>query len=321
MLQNLFTILLELVPVLLSLFIKSLEQGLVFGIMALGVYITFKILKFSDLTVDGSFPLGAAVAASLIVSGNSPFLATLTAFIAGALAGAMTGILNTKAQISDLLSGILVMTSLYSINLRIMGRPNTPLLNQPTIYSVISDFISEIWPSFPTKYTYAIFFIIFALLIKVLLDAFLKTQMGFALRATGDNPQMIRSQGVNTDLSKVIGLTLSNGFIALSGALVAQYQGFADVGMGVGTIVAGLASVIIGDSLFGSKTVFISTLGVLFGSFLYRFSISLVLSFRLAQASDLKLLTAIVVIIALTAPRFKQSVKLSTKGGKSYGNS
>lgn len=317
MLQNLFITIFELVPMLL----KSAEQGLVFGVMALGVYITFKILNFADLTVDGSFPLGASVAASLIVSGYNPFFATFVAFIAGALAGAMTGLLNTKAQISDLLSGILTMTSLYSINLRIMGKPNTPLLNQSTIYSLISDFFSKIWPSFPTEYTYIMFFIVFALLIKILLDAFLKTQIGFALRATGDNPQMIRSQGVNTDLSKVIGLILSNGLIALSGALVAQYQGFADVGMGVGTIVAGLASVIIGDSLFGSRSVFISTLGVLFGSFLYRFSIGLVLSFRLAQASDLKLLTAIVVIIALTAPRFKNSFNLSRKGGKSNGNS
>ena len=319
--QNLFTTISELVPALSNLFLKSLEQGLVFGIMALGVYITFKILNFADLTVDGSFPLGAAVASSLIVSGQSPFLATFIAFLAGALAGAMTGLLNTKAKISDLLSGILTMTSLYSINLRIMGRPNTPLLNQPTIYSVISEFFNRALPSFPTKYTYIIFFVIFALLVKILLDAFLKTQMGFALRATGDNPQMIRSQGVNTDLAKVIGLILSNGLISLSGALVAQYQGFADVGMGVGTIVAGLASVIIGDSLFGAGSIFISTLGVLFGSFLYRFSIALVLSFRLAQASDLKLLTAIVVIIALTAPRFKKSLTLSTKGGKSYGNS
>ena len=319
--QNLFTTISELVPALSNLFLKSLEQGLVFGIMALGVYITFKILNFADLTVDGSFPLGAAVASSLIVSGQSPFLVTFIAFIAGALAGAVTGLLNTKAKISDLLSGILTMTSLYSINLRIMGRPNTPLLNQPTIYSVISEFFNRALPSFPTKYTYIIFFVIFALLVKILLDAFLKTQMGFALRATGDNPQMIRSQGVNTDLAKVIGLILSNGLISLSGALVAQYQGFADVGMGVGTIVAGLASVIIGDSLFGAGSIFISTLGVLFGSFLYRFSIALVLSFRLAQASDLKLLTAIVVIIALTAPRFKKSLTLSTKGGKSYGNS
>ncbi|HHV19141.1 MAG TPA: ABC transporter permease [Thermoanaerobacterales bacterium] len=304
-----------------NLFFKSLEQGLVFGIMALGVYITFKILKFSDLTVDGSFPLGAAVAASLIVSGHSPFFATAAALLAGTFAGLITGVLNTKAGISDLLSGILTMTSLYSINLRIMGRPNTPLLNQPTVYSLIDDFSKNVWPLFPSKHIYLLFFIIFALFVKIFLDAFLKTQMGFALRATGDNPQMIRSQGVNTDLAKIVGLVISNGLVALSGALVAQYQGFADVGMGVGTIVAGLASVIIGDSLLGERSVFVSTLGVLFGSFLYRFSISLVLSFRLAQASDLKLFTAIVVIIALTAPRFKQSLKLPAKGCESYGNS
>lgn len=242
-----------------NLFLKSLEQGLVFGIMALGVYITFKILKFSDLTVDGSFPLGAAVAASLIVSGHSPFIATLAAFLAGSLAGCVTGILNTKAGISDLLSGILTMTSLYSINLRIMGRPNTPLLNQPTVYSIIDDFSKNTWSVFPSKHIYLLFFVLFALLVKVLLDAFLKTQMGFALKTTGDNPQMIRSQGVNTDFAKIIGLVISNGLVALSGALVAQYQGFADVGMGVGTIVAGLASVIIGDSLLGGRTVFVST--------------------------------------------------------------
>ncbi|NLU10046.1 MAG: ABC transporter permease [Tepidanaerobacter acetatoxydans] len=304
-----------------NLLLNSLEQGMVYGIMALGVYITFKILKFSDLTVDGSFPLGAAIAAALIVGGYHPFFATLAALLAGALAGCITGILNTKAGISDLLSGILTMTSLYSINLRIMGRPNTPLLNQPTIYSVIDTFVKGIWPAFPSKHVYLIFFIIFALLIKFIVDAFLKTQMGFALRATGDNPQMIRSQGVNTDLAKIIGLVISNSLVALSGALVAQYLGFADAGMGVGTIVAGLASVIIGDTLLGGRTVFISTLGVLFGSFLYRFSISLVLSFRLAQASDLKLFTAIVVVIALTAPQIKQALKLRIKGCDSYGNS
>ncbi len=311
--QSLLSKLLEFGPMQLNLVVKSLEQGLVFGIMALGVYITFKILRFSDLSVDGSFPLGAAVAASLIVSGHSPFFATAAALFAGTGAGLVTGILNTKAGISDLLSGILTMTSLYSINLRIMGRPNTPLLNQPTIYSLTDGLFQNIWPSFPSKYIYLLFFIVFALLWKVLLDAFLKTQIGFALRATGDNPQMIRSQGVDTDLAKITGLIISNSLVALSGALVAQYQGFADVGMGVGTIVAGLASVIIGDSLLKGRTIFISTLGVLIGSFLYRFSISLVLSFRLAQASDLKLFTAVVVVIALTAPRFRRSLSLPTK--------
>ncbi|WP_422443685.1 ABC transporter permease [Thermoanaerobacterium sp. DL9XJH110] len=296
-----------------NMLLKSLEQGLVFGIMALGVYITFKILNFADLTVDGSFPLGAAVAASLIVGGQSPFVATTAAVIAGAAAGFVTGFLNTKAKISDLLAGILTMTSLYSINLRIMGRPNIPLLNQPTVFSFIEVFMKKYFAGFPLTYIYLAVFIITVFIIKFLLDAFLKTQLGFALRATGDNPQMIRSQGVNTDLTKIIGLSLSNALTALAGALVAQYQGFADVGMGIGTVIAGLASVIIGDALLGERSISIGTLGVLFGSFLYRFSISLVLSFRLAQASDLKLLTAVVVIVALTAPRFKKAFKLTAE--------
>jgi len=297
---------------MLNLLLKSGEQGLVFGIMALGVYMTFRVLKFADLTVDGSFPLGAAVAASLIVSGQNPFFATVVAMIAGALAGCITGFLHTGAKISDLLSGILTMTSLYSINLRIMGKPNIPLLNQPTIYSLIQDYIKIIIPAFPEKMLYFVVFVFFAFVIKFLLDAFMKTQLGFTLRATGDNPQMIRSQGVNTNFIIVLGLAISNSLIALSGALVAQYQGFADVGLGIGTMVAGLASVIVGEALFGERSIFISTLSALFGSFLYRLSISLVLSFRLAEASDLKLLTAIVVTLALTAPRFKQYIKNGT---------
>jgi putative ABC transport system permease protein len=289
--------------------LKSVEQGLVFGIMALGVYITLKILNFADLTVDGSFPLGAAVAASLIISGHSPFMATITAILAGALAGLITGILNTGAKISELLSGILTMTSLYSINLRIMGRPNIPLLNEPTIFTSLQEFVKVQFPGFPLEYIYLVTFLLFAGAIELMLVLFLKTQLGLSLRATGDNPQMIRSQGVNTNVTKIIGLCISNALISLSGAIVAQYQGFADVGMGIGTIIAGLASVIIGDALFGERSILTSTLGVILGSILYRFSISLVLSFRLAQASDLKLLTAVVVVIALTIPRFKNFMR------------
>jgi len=295
-----------------NILLKSLEQGLVFGIMALGVFITFRILKFSDLTVDGSFPLGAAVAATLIVSGVNPFMATFVALISGAIAGLMTGLLNTKAKISDLLSGILTMTSLYSINLRIMGKPNIPLLNKPTIFSIIENTLEEI-SGFPMRFMYLFIFILVAFGVKFVLDALLKTQLGFAIRATGDNPQMIRSQGVNTNLTKIIGLSISNSLIAFAGALVAQYQGFADVSMGIGTIIAGLASVIIGNALFGERSIFISTLAVLFGSVIYRSSISLVLSFRLAEASDLKLLTSIVVIIALTAPEIKKALNINSK--------
>lgn len=292
-----------------NMLLKSVEQGLVFGIMALGVYITLKILNFADLTVDGSFPLGAAVAASLIISGHSPFAATAAAILAGALAGLITGILNTGAKISELLSGILTMTSLYSINLRIMGRPNIPLLNEPTIFTSLQEFVKVQFPGFPLEYIYLVTFLLFAAAIELMLVLFLKTQLGLSLRATGDNPQMIRSQGVNTNVTKIIGLCISNALIALSGAIVAQYQGFADVGMGIGTIIAGLASVIIGDALLGERSILTSTLGVILGSILYRFSISLVLSFRLAQASDLKLLTAVVVVIALTIPRFKNFMR------------
>jgi putative ABC transport system permease protein len=292
-----------------NMLLKSVEQGLVFGIMALGVYITLKILNFADLTVDGSFPLGAAVAASLIISGHSPFMATITAILAGALAGLITGILNTGAKISELLSGILTMTSLYSINLRIMGRPNIPLLNEPTIFTSLQEFVKVQFPGFPLEYIYLVTFLLFAGAIELMLVLFLKTQLGLSLRATGDNPQMIRSQGVNTNVTKIIGLCISNALISLSGAIVAQYQGFADVGMGIGTIIAGLASVIIGDALLGERSILTSTLGVILGSILYRFSISLVLSFRLAQASDLKLLTAVVVVIALTIPRFKNFMR------------
>ncbi|MCF6097331.1 ABC transporter permease [Thermovorax subterraneus] len=292
-----------------NMLLKSVEQGLVFGIMALGVYITLKILNFADLTVDGSFPLGAAVAASLIISGHSPFTATAAAILAGALAGLITGILNTGAKISELLSGILTMTSLYSINLRIMGRPNIPLLNEPTIFTGLQEFVKVQFPGFPLEYIYLVTFLLFVGTIELMLVLFLKTQLGLSLRATGDNPQMIRSQGVNTNVTKIIGLCISNALISLSGAIVAQYQGFADVGMGIGTIIAGLASVIIGDALLGERSILTSTLGVILGSILYRFSISLVLSFRLAQASDLKLLTAIVVVIALTIPRFKNLMR------------
>lgn len=293
----------------LDLGINAFEQGLAFGIMALGVYITYKILDFADLTVDGSFPLGAAVVASMIVKGYNPFAATLAAMIIGAVAGSVTGLLNTKAKISHLLSGILTMTSLYSINLRIMGKPNIALLNKPTMFTGLEDFSDRYFPLFPTKYLSLVSFILLAAVIKIVLDSFLKTQMGLSLRATGDNPQMIRSQGVDTDFSTVIGLAIANSLVALSGGLVAQYQGFADVSMGVGSMVASLASVIIGETLLGEKSLFLSTLGVLLGSFIYRFSISLVLSFRLAEASDLRLLTAVVVIIALSAPKMKSALK------------
>lgn len=287
----------------ISFFITSLEQGLAFSMMALGVYITFRILDFADLSVDGSLPLGAAVSAKFIVAGYNPFLSLIPAIFAGALAGATTAILNTKFKIAPLLSGILTMTMLYSINLRVMGKPNIPLIGEKTIFSVVED----MGIASPGNNLVILFAIIF--LIKFILDLFLKTQLGFALRAAGDNPQMIRSMGVSTDIMKLIGLIIANSFVALSGALVAQYQGFADVGMGIGTIIAGLASVIIGEVILEQKNIFILTLSVIIGSILYRLSISLALTIGF-NASDLKLLTAIIVIIFLSTPRLKKMIEV-----------
>ncbi|HKL75827.1 MAG TPA: ABC transporter permease [Halanaerobiales bacterium] len=289
----------------ISFLITALEQGLAFSVMALGVYMTFRILDFPDLSVDGSLPLGAAVSAKFIIAGVNPFLSLIPALIAGGLAGAITGFLNTRFKIAPLLSGILTMTMLYSINLRIMGRPNIPLLGENTIFKTISDL------GIPSPWNNLIILIIIVILVKFILDLFLKTQIGFALRAAGDNPQMIRSMGVSTDTMKMIGVIIANSLVALSGALVTQYQGFADVGMGIGTIVAGLASVIVGEVVLGEKSIFITTLSIIVGSILYRLSISIALYIGFA-ASDLKLLTAIIVIIFLSTPKLKNMIEVST---------
>ncbi len=284
---------------MLSLLLTSLEQGLVFGIMALGVYVTFKVLDFPDLTVDGSFPLGAAVASIIIFHGGNPFLALIIATIAGMTAGYITGFLNTRGKITGLLAGILTMTALYSINLRVMGRSNVTLLKARTIFTYIEE-----W-GIPHQILFILTFLIIVIAIKILLDAFLKTEIGFALRATGNNPNMARALGVNTDAMKMLGLSISNGLVSLSGGIVAQYQGFADIGMGVGTIVAGLASVIIGEMIIGEKGVGIATFSALLGSFIYRLSIGIALRLGFA-ATDLKLLTTILVIIALSMPQLKK---------------
>ncbi|MFW6238029.1 MAG: ABC transporter permease [Halanaerobiales bacterium] len=288
----------------LNFILTSLSQGLTYAGMALGVYITFKILDFPDLTVDGSLPLGAAISATMISAGYNPFLSLIAALLCGAAAGAVTGILNTRLKIAPLLAGILTMTGLYSINLRIMGRPNIPLLQQDTIFSYFRHL------GLQRPWNYILVLLIIVVIIKVLLDIFLKTQLGFALRATGDNPQMIRSMGINTRAMKMIGLILANGLVALSGAIVAQYQAFADVSMGIGTIIAGLASVIIGEVIIGESSIFYATLAVITGSIIYRFSISLALSLDYFTAADLKLLTAFIVIIFLSTPNVKKYIKV-----------
>jgi len=287
----------------------AIEQGLIFGLLALGVYLTFRILNVPDLTVDGSFALGGAVAAKLIIDGMSPILATLVAFAVGGLAGAFTGVLHTKGKINALLAGILTMIALYSINLRIMGKANLPLLREDTLITYIKDLgIPDLVVGGITLLTgMAMVFIVIVLIIKLIIDWFLHTDLGLDLRATGDNPKMIRSFGVNTDTTTIIGLTLSNGLVAASGAWFAQFQGFADVGMGIGMIVIGLASVIVGEVLFGSSSIFRVTLAVIGGSIVYRLVIALALRAGL-DPSDMKLITALIVIIALTVPAIAQGI-------------
>ncbi|MEA3435217.1 MAG: ABC transporter permease [Thermodesulfobacteriota bacterium] len=287
----------------------SLEQGLAYGLVALGIVITFRILAFPDLTVDGSFPLGAAVVSRLIIEGVSPIYAIIMSIICGFLAGCCTGLLNTKLKINSLLAGILMMTMLYSVNLRIMGRSNIQLLTVNTILTPLENMdINRFIPIIT-------FFFITLFAVKFLTDMFFNTQIGFAMRATGDNEQMIRTLGVNTDHMTVLGIGISNAFVALSGALVAQDQGFSDVGMGIGMIVAGLASIIIGEALFGKKTVQRMTLAAIVGSVIYKLIISLGLRLGLAP-TDLKMATAVMVILALGIPalRKEKEGKLHLRG-------
>ena len=274
------------------------SQGIIWGIMTLGVYITFKVLDFPDLTVDGSFALGGAVSAILISNGMNPFITLIFSFLAGSLAGLATGILNTKLQIPGILAGILTMIALYSINIRVMGgRPNIPLLGMATSLTIIqnilslSKVISDLLVGF-----------IFSLFIVFIMYWFFGTEMGCAIRATGNNEKMIRALGVDTNIMKIIGLMISNALVSLSGALVTQSQGYADVGMGNGTIVVGLASVIIGEVIFGNRFNFLYKLfSIVMGSIIYRIIIAIVLQLGL-KATDLKLLTAIIVAIALSVP-------------------
>ncbi len=277
----------------------SLEQGLAYALVALGIVISFRILAFPDLTVDGSFALGGAVSSRLIVGDVSPLVSIVAAVVCGFIAGCCTGLLNTRLKINSLLAGILMMTILYSVNLRIMGRSNIQLLTVDTIVTPLENLdISRFIPII-------IFFFIITFALKFLLDMFLHTQIGFAMRATGDNEQMIRTLGVNTDNMTVMGLGLSNAFVALSGALVAQDQGFSDVGMGIGMIVAGLAAIIIGETLIGVKTVQRVTLAAVVGSIIYKLIISLGLRLGLAP-TDLKLATGVMVILALGIPALKK---------------
>lgn len=279
-------------------------QGVLWGVMTLGVYLTFRILNIADMTCDGSFALGGSVCAVMVTGGSDPYAALLVAFLIGLIAGFVTGILHTKLKIQELLAGILTMTALYSVNIRIMGRSNTPLIGADTVMNQLMKMFRL------TMNSSSLFTGIAACVILIsLLYWFCGTEIGSALRATGNNGNMVRAMGVDTDKMKILGLMLSNGLIALSGALVAQSQGYGDVGMGTGTLVIGLASIILGEAIFGwfaKKLPFWFTLvSVVLGSIVYRIVIAVVLQLGL-KTTDLKLLTAVIITIALAIPVIKQ---------------
>lgn len=275
----------------------ALSQGILWGLMALGVYITFRLLDIADLTVDGSFATGGAVCAICLVNGVDPVLSLILSTIAGFIAGFVTGFLHTKCQIPAILAGILTQIGLYSINLRIMGRSNTPLLQYDNIFEGLENLtgLSNNW-------IVLIIGLIVTILVIVILYWYFGTEIGSSIRATGNNEQMVRALGVNTNVTKTLGLMISNGLIALSGALVTQQQGYADVRMGIGAIVIGLASIVIGEVIFGHKGAFGTRLtSIVVGSVIYRIIVAVVLQLGL-NTDDLKLLTAILVAIALTVP-------------------
>lgn len=287
----------------------AVEIGLIFGLVALGVFISFRVLRFPDLTVDGSFPLGGAVAATLISAGVDPFLATIAAVGAGALAGAVTGWLSVKLRIMDLLASILVMIALYSVNLRVMGKPNVPLITEATVFTVLQ-------PAWLSDYlARPLMVLLLVLILKAVLDAFLASDLGLALRASGSNPRMARAQGVNTGAVVIAGIALSNGLVALAGALFAQSQGGADASMGIGTVVIGLAAVIIGENLLPGRRLAVMTAAVVLGAVVYRLFVALALNgdFIGLQAQDLNLVTAVLVTLALVLPRARRRL-LMPKG-------
>lgn len=280
-----------------TILIGILEEGLVYAIMALGVYITYRILDFPDLSVDGTFPMGAALTASAIIAGVNPVLALLLAFIAGALAGCVTGLIHVKLKVRDLLSGIIVMTALYSINLRIAGgRANVPLFSQETIFD--NGFLSRFIPKALAPYTTVIILLIIVIICKVLLDLYLKTRSGYLLRAVGDNDALVTSLAKDKGMVKILGLAIANGFAALAGAIYCQQKGFFEISVGTGTIVIGLANVIIGTQLFKRVGFVKATTAVIIGSILYKACVSIAISLGM-EANDLKLITAVLFLFIL----------------------
>ena len=305
---------------MLQIILGAVSQGLLWAVMTIGVYITYRILDIADLTVEGSITMGAAIAAYSIYTGVPPYEATFLALLGGMLAGLVTGLLHTKLRIPALLAGILTMIALYSVNLRIMGKANLSLLRMDTVYTMFEHFgLSRI-------NSVIIMGILCVAAIVCILYWFFGTEIGCGIRATGNNPQMARAQGINTNTMIILGLVISNGLVAVSGALIAQSQSFADVQMGIGSIVIGLASVIIGEVLFGKRNFFNCLISLVLGAITYRVIIALVLKMGM-PANDLKLFTAITVTIALALPVFrdylrplKKPIKEDMQGVNSQGN-
>lgn len=302
---------------MITILLGVLEEGLVYAIMALGVYITYKILDFPDLSVDSTFPMGAAITAISIISGLPPLLALPISFLAGALAGCVTGLIHVKLKVRDLLSGIIVMTALYSINLRIAGKANLPIFSQETIFD--NAFLTRLLPQWLHPYAVALVLAVIVIICKVLLDLYLKTRSGFLLRAVGDNETLVTSLAKDKGSVKILGLAIANGFAALSGSIYCQQKGFFEISMGTGTIVIGLANVIIGTQLFKRIPFVKATSAVIIGSILYKACVSLALSVDRFQikvkhfvisfpvlASDLKLITAILFLIILVAGNYRE---------------
>lgn len=286
-------------------FLGTLEIAFIYGLVAMGVYLTFRILDFPDLTVDGSFTLGAAVTATLIVAGINPYLSTLFGTLAAACAGIVTAWLNLRFNILHLLASILTMTALYTINLRIMGKPNIALIMEPTMLSPFEGL------GIPAMYMKLIFVAVCSVIGGLLLAWFLYTQYGLAMRAVGSNKRMAQANGIVVNQKVYVGLALSNGLVGLAGALFAQTNGFADSTMGIGTIVVGLAAVIIGESLFATRSILVIVMGCIVGSILYRLAVSMALNadFLGFQASDLNLLTAVLVTLSLVFPKLRSEWK------------
>ncbi len=287
----------------MSIIIGVMEEGLIYAIMALGLYITYKILDFPDLSVDGTFPMGAAVTAMLILKGVHPALTLFLSFAAGVLAGCITGLIHVKLKVRDMISGIIVMTALYSVNLRIAGKANLPIFSKETIFE--NAFLDSLIPEAVEPYLVTIILFVIALICKVLLDLFLKTRAGYLLRAVGDNEVLVTSLAKDKGMVKILGLALANGFVALAGCVYCQQKGFFEVTTGTGAMVIGLASVIIGTKLLGRFHSVKPTTAVIFGSIVYKACVSLAIALGMA-ASDLKLITSVLFLIILVASNQKE---------------